>query len=225
MTECNQSLFPFEAHFSRQVVAQFEGSWLTTEGGSLLLRQADRKIDLLRRVARCLRAGVGLRRPERSRTATARSTPGDISWEARSLGTAGREKYPEPAGTDSRRFSRCRTLQQDRLRSGSDRRTAGHALSGIASQSAPVHRSGSGCYRHAVAWEAGSTLLPWLLQPLLLSATVHFLWGPTALCALAALEHRCQCREPRGSRAHRHADSKGLAAYSNHPARRLRVLP
>src|SRR5215472_1500674 len=53
MTECNQTLFPFEAHFSRQVVAQFEGSWLTTEGGSLLLRQTDRKIDLLRRVARC----------------------------------------------------------------------------------------------------------------------------------------------------------------------------
>src|SRR5258705_8880136 len=53
MTECSETLFPFEAHFSRQVVAQFEGSWLTTEGGSLLLRQADRKIGLLRRVAGC----------------------------------------------------------------------------------------------------------------------------------------------------------------------------
>src|SRR3974377_341908 len=62
MTECNQTLFPFEAHFSRQVVAQFEGSWLTTEGGSLLLRQADRKIDLLRRVVRCFR---DYRQPER----------------------------------------------------------------------------------------------------------------------------------------------------------------
>ncbi len=31
MTECSETLFPFEAHFSRQVVAQFEGSWLTTE--------------------------------------------------------------------------------------------------------------------------------------------------------------------------------------------------
>jgi hypothetical protein len=51
MTECSETLFPFEAHFSRHVVAQFEGSWLTTEGGSLLLRQADRKIGLLRRVA------------------------------------------------------------------------------------------------------------------------------------------------------------------------------
>ena len=53
MTECNQTFFPFEVHFSRQVVAQFEGSWLTTEGGSLLLRQVDRKIDSLWRVARC----------------------------------------------------------------------------------------------------------------------------------------------------------------------------
>ena len=62
MTECNQTFFPFEAHFSRQVVAQFEGSWLTTEGGSLLLRQVDRKIDLLRRVARCF---TDYRQPER----------------------------------------------------------------------------------------------------------------------------------------------------------------
>ena len=62
MTECNQTFFPFEAHFSRQVVAQFEGSWLTTEGGSLLLRQADRKIDLLRRVTRCF---TDYRQPER----------------------------------------------------------------------------------------------------------------------------------------------------------------
>jgi hypothetical protein len=62
MTECSETLFPFEAHFSRQVVAQFEGSWLTTEGGSLLLRQADRKIGLLRRVASCF---TDYRQPER----------------------------------------------------------------------------------------------------------------------------------------------------------------
>ena len=53
MTECNQTLLSFEAHFSRRVVAQFSGERLTTEGGSLLLRQADRKMDLLRRVATC----------------------------------------------------------------------------------------------------------------------------------------------------------------------------
>src|SRR5258707_7605688 len=53
MTECSETLFPFEAHFSRRVVAEFAGDWLTTDGGSLLLRQADRKIGLLRRVAGC----------------------------------------------------------------------------------------------------------------------------------------------------------------------------
>jgi len=53
MTECNQSQFEFEAHFSRRVVAEFSGERLTTEGGALLLRAADRKIGLLRRVVRC----------------------------------------------------------------------------------------------------------------------------------------------------------------------------
>ncbi len=55
MTECSQSQFEFEAHFSRQVLARFDGSRLTTDGGGLLLRQADRKIGLLKR-------RVGLRR-------------------------------------------------------------------------------------------------------------------------------------------------------------------
>ncbi len=53
MTECSQSQFPFEAHFSRQVVGRFDGSRLTTDGGALLLRQADRRIGLLRRVVGC----------------------------------------------------------------------------------------------------------------------------------------------------------------------------
>ncbi len=53
MTECNQSQFAFEAHFSRRVVAEFSGEQLTTDGGALLLRAADRKIGLLRRVVRC----------------------------------------------------------------------------------------------------------------------------------------------------------------------------
>ncbi len=62
MTECNQSQVPFEAHFSRRVVAEFSGDRLTTEGGALLLRATDRKIDLLRRVVRCF---TDARDPER----------------------------------------------------------------------------------------------------------------------------------------------------------------
>jgi len=57
MTECGQSAFEFEAHFSRQVVGRFEGDRLTSDGGALLLREADRKIGLLRRVVRCFTDG------------------------------------------------------------------------------------------------------------------------------------------------------------------------
>src|SRR2546428_7524027 len=53
MTECSQSQFPFEAHFSRRVMGGFDGSQLTTDGGGLLLRQADRKIGLLQGVTAC----------------------------------------------------------------------------------------------------------------------------------------------------------------------------
>jgi hypothetical protein len=62
MTECSQSQFSFEAHFSRQVVGRFDGSRLTTDGGGLLLRQADRKIGLLKRVVPCF---TDARDPER----------------------------------------------------------------------------------------------------------------------------------------------------------------
>jgi hypothetical protein len=53
MTECTQETFKFAAHFSRRVVAEFSSSQLTTDGGSLLLRQADRRIRLLCRLADC----------------------------------------------------------------------------------------------------------------------------------------------------------------------------
>jgi hypothetical protein len=62
MTECSQSQFEFEAHFSRRVVAEFSGDRLSTDGGALLLRATDRKIGLLRRVVRCFTDG---RDPER----------------------------------------------------------------------------------------------------------------------------------------------------------------
>lgn len=51
MTECIQESFEFGQHFSRRVVAQFDGGWVSSDGGGLLLRQADRKIHLLERVA------------------------------------------------------------------------------------------------------------------------------------------------------------------------------
>ncbi len=53
MTQCTQDSFEFEAHFSRRVVAGFDGGTITSDAGALLLRQVDRRIGLLPRLARC----------------------------------------------------------------------------------------------------------------------------------------------------------------------------
>src|SRR5215472_2640195 len=53
MSECNQSRFEFAGHFSRQVVARFDGGTMTTDVGGLLLREADRRLHLLPRLAEC----------------------------------------------------------------------------------------------------------------------------------------------------------------------------
>ena len=57
MTECTQSTFEFAAHFSRQVVARFDGGTITTDGGGLLLRETDRRLNLLPRLAECFLDG------------------------------------------------------------------------------------------------------------------------------------------------------------------------
>jgi len=53
MTECTQSSFEFQAHFSRQVVARFDGGAMTSDGGAVLLRETDRRLNLLARLAAC----------------------------------------------------------------------------------------------------------------------------------------------------------------------------
>lgn len=53
MTECSQASFEFAPHFSRSVVAAFDGGTLTSDGGALLLRQTERRIHLLPRLAAC----------------------------------------------------------------------------------------------------------------------------------------------------------------------------
>src|SRR5487761_806813 len=64
MTECSQTFFPFEAHFSRRVEARFDGSAMTTDGGALLLRAVDKKVRLLPRVAACFNDGREAQRVE-----------------------------------------------------------------------------------------------------------------------------------------------------------------
>ena len=57
MTECSQSSFAFQAHFSREVVARFEGGAMTSDAGGLLLRETDRRLNLLPRLAQCFLDG------------------------------------------------------------------------------------------------------------------------------------------------------------------------
>jgi hypothetical protein len=52
-TECSQEWFSFAAHFSRRVGAEFTAGQVSSDGGALLLREAERKIKLLDRLALC----------------------------------------------------------------------------------------------------------------------------------------------------------------------------
>lgn len=55
MTECNQVSFSFAPHFCRKVQADFAGGQISSDGGALLLREADRRLNLLARFSRCFR--------------------------------------------------------------------------------------------------------------------------------------------------------------------------
>jgi len=57
MTECNQTVFSFAVHFSRRVEAGFSAGQVSSDGGALLLRQTDYKINLLGRLAGCFSDG------------------------------------------------------------------------------------------------------------------------------------------------------------------------
>jgi hypothetical protein len=54
MTECNRQPVRFSTLSRQQVVADFDGGRLTTDGGGLLLRQANRRTGLIERLAACI---------------------------------------------------------------------------------------------------------------------------------------------------------------------------
>jgi hypothetical protein len=57
MTECNQSSFGFEGPGKREIVARFDGGTISSDGGALLLRQTDKRLDLMARLAECFLDG------------------------------------------------------------------------------------------------------------------------------------------------------------------------
>ena len=54
MTECNREPLLFSSLKRQQIVADFDGGRLTSDGGGLLLREADRAVGLTQRLAACL---------------------------------------------------------------------------------------------------------------------------------------------------------------------------
>src|SRR6267378_3657976 len=57
MTECNQSGFGFEACGSREIVARFDGGTISSDAGAFLLRQTDKRLNLLPRLVECFLDG------------------------------------------------------------------------------------------------------------------------------------------------------------------------
>src|SRR6202050_2938351 len=57
MTECNQSSFGFEACGRREIVTRFDGGTISSDGGAFLLRQTDKRLNLLPRLAQCFLDG------------------------------------------------------------------------------------------------------------------------------------------------------------------------
>jgi Transposase DDE domain group 1 len=57
MTECIQSRLAFASEGKREVVAEFNGGTISSDGGALLLRETDQRIDLLGRFSQCFLDG------------------------------------------------------------------------------------------------------------------------------------------------------------------------
>ena len=66
MTDCNQSAFGFEACGKREIVARFDGGTISSDGGAFLLRQTDRRLNLVPRLAECFLDGRNQNRVEHS---------------------------------------------------------------------------------------------------------------------------------------------------------------
>jgi len=133
MTECNQEVFSFASHFSRRVEASFTAGQVSTDGGALLLRQADRKIGLLKRVRPVSPTSVTAAGPTQLGEMLSQRIYGlalgyedlcdheQLRHDPLMALLAGRrkledplagKKYPEPAGAARRQ----QALPQDRLR-------------------------------------------------------------------------------------------------------------
>jgi len=65
-TQCTQIEFEFGKHYRRRVTARFDGGTISSDGGAILLREVDRRLKLLDRLAACFRDHRDAERSEHS---------------------------------------------------------------------------------------------------------------------------------------------------------------
>src|SRR6267154_1522784 len=90
MTECIQSDFGFEGLGKREIVARFDGGTISSDGGAFLLRQTDKRLNLITRLAGCFLDG-------RNQSLVDHSIPEMLSQRI-----YGRQEHAEPHGTGRR---------------------------------------------------------------------------------------------------------------------------
>ena len=186
MTQRSETLFPFEAHFSRQVVAQFAGDlvnhrgwftaaapggsqdWLATAGSDLFQRLPAAGTDRapLEEILAQRIYGLALGYEDLNDHEQLRQDP--------LLGVlAGKRDLGEPLagkstlnrlGADTGWFPCRGTLQQGQLFCRSARHPAGRPLSGSARARTRRNRAGLGRHGHTAARAAGSAFFPRLLR-------------------------------------------------------------
>ena len=100
MTECTQERFGFADHFSRSVVAGFEGERTSSDGGGLLLREVERRLNIVSRLAGCFGDLRDASRVEHSAEEMLRQRLFSLAsgYEDLNEAVAGRSHYPRKPG-------------------------------------------------------------------------------------------------------------------------------
>ncbi len=171
---CAAQKLQFEAHGKRDVVADFDGGRMTSDGGGLLLREANCCLgDLMARLGQCV--------SDFRQQGSVEHTATDLIAQRVCALALGYEDLNDHG-----------TLRRD---------------------------------RRPDARPAGRPFLSWLLPGALLSAAVHFLRAPRAVCAAADGGPGRLRRQRGGAGAHRGTDPGALAGDPDPHPRGRGVLP
>jgi hypothetical protein len=243
MTECNQSSFLFEACGRREIVSRFDGGTISSDGGGMLLRQTDRRVNLLPRLAECFLDGRNQNQVEHSVLEMLAQRIYGLALGYEDVNDheqlrsdpvfsilAGRAELEQPlAGKSTLNRLELGRDKPDRYKKITLRPEAVDEL--LVKIFIESHQQAP----EQIILDVDTTDLPlhgrqegrffhgyydcYCYLPL------YIFCGEHVLCALARGQSRCRLWQPAGNRENGEADSNGLAGGKNHCSRRLRLLP